>query len=67
MKYFTLRFLDNDGLLEELTTNKPYESVSTKLIKSMMKLYEATECEVYTTDTIGGYVFRNPIKTITLK
>lgn len=65
MKYFTLRFF-NDGLLEELTTNKPYKSVSTKLIKSMMKDFGATECEIYTSEKIG-YILGNPIKTIILK
>jgi hypothetical protein len=70
MKYFTLRLFEkskhNRTLLEEQSTNKPYKSVSVKLIKSIMKSIGSNYCEVYQSEHLG-YAEGLPIKQIFIK
>jgi|Laugresu1bdmlbdd_1035124.scaffolds.fasta_scaffold135350_2 hypothetical protein len=65
-KYFTLRLLNGNLLLETQSTNKAYTSVSVKLIKSIMKGCGANHCEVYVGDSVG-YVESTPIEQISIK
>lgn len=68
MNYFTVRFFSEGTILETLTTNKPYDGISNKILKEWMKSYGATEAQLYESTKWGHYetgrTNGRPIKTI---
>jgi hypothetical protein len=68
MKYFTIRFFSEGTLLETLTTNKPYDNISNKVLKECMKGYGADEAHMYESTKWGhfetGRSNTQPIKKI---